>query len=325
MIKTALVTGITGQDGAYMCNFLLDHGYKVYGLVRRHSNPSFENLKFFGIANDIEMLTGDLTDEASINHYVKLIRPTEIYNFGAQSFVGISWDLNKSTTEINSIGVLNLLNAIKNHSPISKFYQASSSEMFGNSSQPINNEQTPFCPRSPYGISKLYSYWITVNFRESYSIHASNGIAFNHESPIRGKEFVTRKVTHGIAQIQLGLADKIRLGNLDIARDWGFAGDYVDAAWRMLQQKEPDDYVIATGVMHSLRDLLDVAFGCIGINDWSQFVESDPMFSRPAELYTLCGDSTKALTKLGWKSTMEFDTLISNMVIEDIKRLKHDH
>jgi len=322
MTKTAIITGVTGQDGSYMANLLLTKGYKVYGLIRRHSNSNFENLKFFGIHNNIELLMGDLTDEASINHHVKTIRPDEIYNFGAQSFVGISWEINKSTTEINSIGVLNLLNAIKNYSPSTRFYQASSSEMFGNSGQSINNESTPFHPRSPYGVSKLYSYWITVNFRESYSIHASNGIAFNHESPLRGKEFVTRKVTDGVARIKLGLADKIKLGNLEVARDWGFAGDYVEAAWRMLQQKEPDDYVIATGKTHTIKELLTRAFDCVGISDWSRYIEIDPMFSRPAELYSLCGDSSKALTKLGWSHTMDFDALISNMVVEDIKRLE---
>ena len=321
-MKKAFVTGMTGQDGPYLAKLLLEKGYQVYGLVKRYSNPNLDNIKFLGIENDIELITGDITDENSMNHLVKSIRPNEFYNLAAQSFVGASWDLNKVTTEVNSIGPLNILNAIQSNSPTTKFYQASTSEMYGNSNGEMQDENTTFKPRSPYGVSKLYAHWMTINFRESYSIHASSGILFNHESPIRGKEFVTRKVTDGIARIKLGLQDKIVLGNLDSKRDWGFAGDFVEAMWMMLQQDEPGDYVVSTGIQHSINDLLNIGFNHVGIVDWKKYIESDPRFKRPAELHSLCGDSSKAKKILGWQPKTNFETLIKEMVDADLKRLQ---
>jgi GDPmannose 4,6-dehydratase len=257
-----------------------------------------------------------------MNHLVKSIRPNEFYNLAAQSFVGASWDLNKLTTEVNSIGPLNILNAIQSNSPTTKFYQASTSEMYGNSNGEMQDENTTFKPRSPYGVSKLYAHWMTINFRESYSIHASSGILFNHESPIRGREFVTRKVTDGIVRIKLGLQDKIVLGNLDSKRDWGFAGDFVEAMWMMLQQDEPGDYVVSTGIQHSITDLLNIGFNHVGIVDWKKYIESDPRFKRPAELHSLCGNSSKAKKILGWEPKTNFETLIKEMVDVDLKRLQ---
>jgi GDPmannose 4,6-dehydratase len=321
-MKKAFVTGMTGQDGPYLAKLLLEKGYQVYGLVKRYSNPNLDNIKFLGIENDVELITGDITDENSMNHLVKSIRPNEFYNLAAQSFVGASWDLNKLTTEVNSIGPLNILNAIQSNSPTTKFYQASTSEMYGNSNGEMQDENTTFKPRSPYGVSKLYAHWMTINFRESYSIHASNGILFNHESPIRGREFVTRKVTDGIARIKLGLQDKIVLGNLDSKRDWGFAGDFVEAMWMMLQQDEPGDYVVSTGIQHSINDLLNIGFNHVGIVDWKKYIESDPRFKRPAELDSLCGDSSKAKKILGWQPKTNFETLIKEMVDADLKRLQ---
>ena len=323
MRKTAFVTGITGQDGPYLSKLLLEKDYKVYGLVKRYSNPNLDNIKFLGIENDIELITGDITDENSMNHPVKSIKPNEFYNLAAQSFVGISWDLNKLTTEVNAMGPLNILNAIKANSPSTKFYQASTSEMYGNSDGGLQSELTPFKPRSPYGVAKLYGYWITINFRESYSLHASNGILFNHESPLRGIEFVTRKVTDGIAKIKLGIKDKIVLGNLDAKRDWGFAGDFVEAMWLMLQQNEPGDYVVATGKQNTIGELLEIGFNHVGIEDWSKYVETDPRFKRPAELHSLCGDSKKAREKLGWSPKTRFDDMIRMMVDADLKRNKN--
>ena len=322
MKKVAFVTGVTGQDGPYLSKHLLENDYKVYGLIKRYSNPNLENLRYLGIENDIELLTGDITDSSAMNHLAKTLKPNEFYNLAAQSFVKASWDLTMVTTEANSLGVLNILTALKENSPNTKFYQASTSELYGNSS--VNGKQdedTPFKPRSPYAISKLYAYWMTVNFRESYSMYTSNGILFNHESPLRGKEFVTRKITDGVARIKLGLEDKIMLGNLDAKRDWGFAGDYVKAMHQMLQQDEPDDYVICTGIQNSIRDLCDIAFNHAGISDWQNKVESDPRFKRPAELHSLHGSSAKAQKKLGWTPTMTFEDMIKNMVDEDIKRL----
>jgi GDPmannose 4,6-dehydratase len=321
--KVAFVTGITGQDGPYLSKLLLEKDYKVYGLIKRYSNPNLDNLKFLGISDDVELITGDITDENSINHLIKNIKPVEFYNLAAQSFVGISWDLNKLTTEVNAIGPLNILNAIKSISPSTRYYQASTSEMYGNSDGNLQNELTPFKPRSPYGVAKLYAYWITVNFRESYSLHASNGILFNHESPLRGIEFVTRKITDGIAKIKLGLSDKITLGNLDAKRDWGFAGDYVEAMWLMLQQDEPDDYVIATGMQNTIGELLSIGFNHVNIPDWKQYIESDARFKRPADLFSLCGDSTKAQTKLGWKPRTSFEEMVKSMVDADLRRNKN--
>lgn len=322
MKKVAFVTGITGQDGPYLAKLLLEKDYKVYGLVKRYSNPNLDNIKFLGIENDLELVTGDITDENSMNHLIKGVKPNEFYNLAAQSFVGVSWDLNKLTTEVNAIGPLNILNAIKMHSPSTRYYQASTSEMYGNSNGEMQNETTTFKPRSPYGVAKLYAYWITVNFRESYSLHASNGILFNHESPLRGIEFVTRKITDGVARIKLGLTDKIVLGNLDSKRDWGFAGDFVEAMWLMLQQESPDDYVIGTGKQHTIGDILEIAFNHVGIEEWKRYVESDPRFKRPAELHSLCGDSSKARTKLEWKPKTRFDDMIRMMTDADLKRLQ---
>lgn len=320
--RTALITGILGQDGPYLAKFLLGKDYKIYGLIRRYTNPNFSNLDYLGITGDIEYVLGDMTDENSLINIVRTIRPDEVYNLAAQSFVGASWDQPKLTTEVNSLGVLYLLNAIKLFSPSAKFYQASTSEMFGNNSDTgVQTESTSFHPRSPYAISKLYSYWITVNFKESYGMFCCNGILFNHESPIRGKEFVTRKITDGVARIKFGIEKEIRLGNLDSKRDWGFAGDYVEAMWLMMQKENPDNYVISTGETHSIRDLLDVAFGHAGISDWKKYIVIDPRYKRPAELFVLQGKSSKAKDELGWEPKVKFEELIKTMVDADMKRL----
>ncbi|MDP2812697.1 MAG: GDP-mannose 4,6-dehydratase [bacterium] len=322
-MKKALITGITGQDGAYLAKLLLGKEYKVYGLVRRIVNRDFSNLVYLGIEKDIEYIDGDLTDEASLIHVVKTIRPDEIYHLAAQSFVGTSWDQPIVTSEINAIGTLKLLDAIKHHHPSAKFYHAATSEMFGNSNfDGIQTEDTPFHPRSPYAISKLFAYWMTVNYKESFSMFCVNGILFNHESPIRGKEFVSRKITDVVARIKLGLAKDIKLGNLDSKRDWGFAGDYVEAMWLMMQEKEADDYIISTGQTHSVKDFLDIAFKHAGIDDWSNYVNIDPRFKRPAELFTLQGKSDKAQKKLNWKPKVNFEELVKMMVDADLKRLK---
>jgi len=320
-MKTALITGILGQDGPYLAKLLLEKNYKVYGLMSRYSNPNFSNLDYLGITNQIEYLQGDLTDECSLMNIIKGVRPAEVYNLAAQSFVGASWDQAKLTTEVNSLGVLYLLNSIKLYSPESKFYQASTSEMFGNSH--INgeqNEDTPLQPRSPYAISKLYSYWLSNNFKESYGLFCCNGILFNHESPIRGKEFVTRKITDGIARIKSGLATEIRLGNLDSKRDWGFAGDYTKAMYLMMQQPKPDNYVISTGVSHSIKDFCEIAFKHAGINNWQKYVIIDPRFKRPTELFTLKGNSERARGILNWKPEVSFEDLVKMMVDADLKR-----
>jgi GDPmannose 4,6-dehydratase len=321
MKKTAFITGMTGQDGPYLAKLLLEKGYNVYGLVRRYSNPNLDNIKYLGIENDIELITGDITDENSMNHIIKSVKPDEFYNLAAQSFVGASWDLNKLTTEVNSLGPLNILNSIRTHNPNTRYYQASTSEMYGNSDGNKQNEDTPFKPRSPYGVAKLYAYWITINFRESYSLHASNGILFNHESPLRGIEFVTRKITDGVARIKLGLKEDITLGNLDSRRDWGYAGDFVEAMWAMVQKNEPGDYVISTGEQHTIGEFLEIAFTHVGITDWSKYVKSDPRFKRPAELYSLCGDSAKSRDLLGWKPKTSFPELVKMMIDADLKRL----
>jgi len=322
MKKIALITGIIGQDGPYLAKLLLEKGYKVYGLLRRYSNQNFGNTDYLGITDKINFIPGDMTDESSLINVIKTVRPHEVYNLAAQSFVGSSWDQSKLTTEVNALGTLYLLNAIKYFSPTTKFYQASTSEMFGNSSSNgIQTEDTPFHPRSPYAISKLYAYWITNNFKESYGMFCCNGILFNHESPIRGKEFVTRKISQGVAAIKLGLAQEIRLGNLDSKRDWGFAGDYVKAMWLMLQNKEPDNYIVSTGETHSIRDFLQAAFGHVGIKDWQKYVKMDPAFKRPAELHVLQGKSAKAKRILGWKPKVKFEDLVKMMVDADLKRL----
>ena len=322
-MKTALITGILGQDGPYLAKLLLEKGYKVYGLMRRYSNPNFSNTDYLGITDKIEFITGDMIDEASLINIIKNIQLDEVYNLAAQSFVGSSWDQSKLTTEVNALGVLYLLNAIRYFSPTTKFYQASTSEMFGNSHiNGLQTEETPFNPRSPYAISKLYAYWMTINFKESYGMFCANGILFNHESPIRGKEFVTRKISDGVAKIKLGLTDEIRLGNLDSKRDWGFAGDYVEAMWLMMQQSEPDNYIISTGETHSIRDYLDIAFNYVGIKDWEKYIKIDPSFKRPAELFALHGKSSKAKEKLGWEPKVKFEDLVKMMVDADLERLK---
>jgi GDPmannose 4,6-dehydratase len=321
MKRTAFITGMTGQDGPYLAKLLVEKGYQVYGLIKRYSNPNIDNIKWLGIEDDIELITGDITDENNMNHLMQTLKPTEVYNLAAQSFVGVSWDLNKLTTEVNSIGPLNMLNAIRSYSPNSRFYQASTSEMFGNATTHQQDEITPFTPRSPYGVSKLYSHWMTINFRESYSLYACSGILFNHESPLRGREFVTRKVTDAVARIKLGLQDSVTLGNLDARRDWGFAGDFVEAMWLMLQQDEARDYVISTGLQHTIGDLCRVAFEHAGIAEWEHLVKTDPRFKRPAELYSLCGDSTRARSILGWEPKTTFEKMVQDMVEADIKRL----
>lgn len=323
MQKTALITGILGQDGPYLAKLLLEKDYKVYGLIRRYTNPNFSNLDYLGITEKIEFVSGDMTDECSIMNIIKNIHPNEVYNLAAQSFVGSSWDQAKVTTEINALGVMYLLNAIKFFSPETRFYQASTSEMFGNShNEGLQSEDTPFHPRSPYAIAKLYAYWLTINFKESYGMYCANGILFNHESPIRGIEFVTRKISDGVARIKLGLADEIRLGNLDSKRDWGFAGDYVEAMWLMLQQENPDNYIVSTGETHSIRDFLELAFAHVGIKDWEKYVKIDPRFKRPAELFSLHGTNKKAKEVLGWEPKVRFEELVKMMVDADMKRLK---
>lgn len=320
--KTALITGILGQDGPYLAKLLLEKDYKVYGLIRRYANPNFSNTDYLEVTDKIDFISGDMTDEASMMNIIKTIQPDEVYNLAAQSFVGASWDQAKVTTEINSLGVLYLLNAIKLFSPTTKFYQASTSEMFGNSHKDgLQTEETPFHPRSPYAIAKLYAYWMTINFKESYGMYCANGILFNHESPIRGMEFVTRKITDGVARIKLGLAKEIRLGNLDSKRDWGFAGDYVEAMWLMLQQEKADNYIVSTGETHSIRDFLDIAFKHVGIKDWKKYVKLDPRFKRPAELFSLHGTNGKAKKVLGWKPKVKFEKLVKMMVDADMKRL----
>lgn len=322
MAKTALVTGILGQDGPYLGKYLLEKGYRVYGLVRRYSNPNFENLDFLEITDRIEYVDGDMTDESSLYNVVKNLRPNEVYNLAAQSFVGNSWEMAKITTEVNALGVLYLLNAIKSFSPTTKFYQAATSEMFGLAdTDGYQDENTPFRPRSPYGISKVYAYWMTVNFRESFGLYTCNGILFNHESPIRGIQFVTRKITDGVARIKLGLADKLYLGNLEAKRDWGFAGDYVEMMYKMLQLSKPEDFVVGTGENHSVKEFVAEAFKCVGITDWSKYVVSDPRFKRPAEVHALRAKPEKAKKLLGWRAKVNFKELVKMMVDADLRRL----
>ncbi len=321
MAKQALITGILGQDGPYLAKYLLEKDYKVYGMLRRYSKPQFDNLDYLGVTNKIEFIEGDLTDDASLLNIIKNIRPQEVYNLAAQSFVGSSWEQAKLTTEINAVGVLNLLSAIKLFSPTSRFYQASTSEMFGlGNDGGFQDENTPFHPRSPYGISKVYAHWMTVNFRESYGIFACSGILFNHESPIRGIQFVTRKISDGVARIKTGKAKDLSLGDLEPKRDWGFAGDYVEAMYSMLQLEKPEDFVIGTGKTHSVKEFVELAFKTAGIDDWQKYVKSDPRFKRPAEVPHLCGKPDKAKKILGWTPKMAFPELVKTMVEADIKR-----
>ncbi len=320
MSVRALITGITGQDGSYLAEFLLDKGYEVYGIVRRSSLEKYDRVEH--IAEKIRFVEGDLTDQSSLDHAVQQLKPDEIYNMAAQSFVPVSWNQPVLTADVTGLGALRVMEAIRKHSPQSKFLQASSSEMFGKVREKPQTEQTPFHPRSPYGVAKVFGHHITVNYRESYGIFACSSICFNHESPRRGAEFVTRKVTQTVAKIKLGLADKLKMGNIDAQRDWGFAGDYIRAMWLMLQQPQADDYVIATGQTHSVQELLEVAFSCAGL-DWKKYVEIDPKLVRPAEVDYLCGDASKARRVLGWKPEVNFQQLIEMMVEADLNSLKH--
>lgn len=319
--KVALITGITGQDGSYLTEFLLEQGYKVYGMVRRASVDKFERISH--VMNEIELVQGDLLDQFSLISVLKQTKPCEVYNLAAQSFVPTSWAQPVLTSEFTAVGVTRLLESIRLVDRTMKVYQASSSEMFGKVRETPQNELTPFYPRSPYGVSKVYGHYITVNYRESYGMFAVSGILFNHESPRRGLEFVTRKVTDGVARIKLGLASELRLGNLDAKRDWGYAADYVRAMWLMLQRAKPEDYVISTGQTHSVRDLVKVAFEHVGL-DWNKFVQLDKAFLRPAEVDLLVGDSSKAHRELNWKPTVTFEQMVRMMVDADLERLKKD-
>jgi GDPmannose 4,6-dehydratase len=319
--KRALITGITGQDGSYLAEFLLNKDYEVFGLVRRTSTVNFERIKH--IQDNIELISGDLLDQNSLINAIKESNPDEIYNLASQSFVPTSWKQPVFTGEATALGVARVLEAIRAVNPKIKFYQASSSEMFGKVREVPQTEKTQFYPRSPYGVAKLYGHWITINYRESYNMFCCSGILFNHESPRRGLEFVTRKVTNAAAKIKLGLSNELRLGNLDAKRDWGFAGDYARAMWLMLQQDKPDDYVISTGITHSVRDLVQIAFDYVNLN-WKDYVIVDPKFVRPAEVEILLGDSTKALKKLGWAPETSFEELIKMMIDADLERIEND-
>jgi GDPmannose 4,6-dehydratase len=327
MSKVALITGITGQDGLYLAELLLSKGYEVHGFIRGQNNPKLELVQ--RIVPDLKVHFGDLLDSSSITRTLDASSPDEFYNLGAISFVAYSWENAHVTSQVTGLGVLNALEAIRLYSGTDiqkvRFYQASSSEMFGKVQEVPQRESTLLWPRSPYGVSKVYGHYMTINYRESYGMHASSGILFNHESPRRGTEFVTRKVSIAVARIKLGLQDELTLGNLDAKRDWGFAGDYVRAMWLMLQQDVADDYVISTGSTHSIRELLDAAFGHVGITDWEKYVKQDPRFMRPAEVDLLVGDSTKAHEKLGWKPEVDFQQLVGMMVENDLKEQTHLH
>jgi len=325
MTKRALITGITGQDGSYLAELLLDKGYDVIGMVRRSSTLNFERIGH--LQDDVELVPGDLLDEVSMIHILRNHRPDEVYNLAAQSFVQTSFSQPVLTGETTALGVTRLLDAIRLADHEVRFYQASSSEMFGKVVEVPQKESTPFYPRSPYGVAKLYGHWITVNYRESYGMHASSGILFNHESPRRGLEFVTRKIANGVARIKLGLDTEIRLGNLDAQRDWGFAGDYVDAMWRMLQQDEPSDFVVSTDETHSVREFCELAFGRVGLN-WEDHVVIDERFFRPAEVELLVGDATRAREVLDWTAKTSFADLVHMMVdadLENVARYQRDN
>ena len=317
--RRALITGITGQDGSYLAEFLLKKNYRIYGLIRRSSTINFERISH--LQDQIELIPGDLLDQSSLISALRKTEPDEVYNLAAQSFVPTSWSQPVLTGEFTALGVTRLLEAIRVVNPRIRFYQASSSEMFGMVEESPQNESTRFYPRSPYGVAKLYGHWITVNARESYELFACSGILFNHESPRRGIEFVTRRVSYGVARIKLGLQEKLKIGNLDAERDWGFAGDYVEAMWLMLQQENPVDFVVATGETHSVKRLLEVAFGHVGL-DYREFIESDPALFRPAEVHHLCGDYSKARRTLGWKPTVSFEKLVEMMVDSDLSLLE---
>jgi len=314
----ALITGITGQDGSYLAEFLLAKGYEVAGVVRRTSHDSYERIGH--MLDRLRIVPADLLDQHSLTMVIRDFRPDEIYNLAAQSFVPTSWTQPVLTGEFTALGVTRMLEAIRLAHPEAKLYQASSSEMFGKAVETPQTESTPFYPRSPYGVAKVYAHWITVNYRESYGTFAVSGILFNHESPRRGLEFVTRKVSYGVARIKLGLDTELRLGNLDAKRDWGFAGDYVEAMWLMLQQQEPDDYVVGSGETHSVRDLVEVAFSHVGL-DWQQYVKQDPAFLRPAEVEILKANPAKASSRLGWRPKVTFEELVKMMVDSDLERM----
>jgi GDPmannose 4,6-dehydratase len=318
-MKRALITGINGMDGSYLADLLLEKGYEVYGMERRSSSKNRTNTGH--LEGKVTFVNGDLTDQNSLLRCLKESDPDEIYNLGSQSFVGESWNTPEQTSDVTGMGVLRMLEAIREYGKDIKFYQASTSEMFGKMVENPAKETTPFYPRSPYGVAKLYGHWMTKNYRESYDMFNVSGILFNHESERRGIEFVTRKVTDGVARIHLGLQDYITLGNLDSKRDWGYSPDYVESMWLMLQQDEPDDYVIATGETHTIREFLDIAFKCVDIDDWDKYVKQDPRFMRPAEIDVLCGDSTKAREVLEWSPRTSFEEMVSRMVKNDIELL----
>jgi GDPmannose 4,6-dehydratase len=320
-MPTALITGVTGQDGSYLAEFLLARGYTVVGMVRRSSTVTFERISH--IQDDITIIQGDLHDQSSLVDLIEEYRPDEVYNLAAQSFVPTSWNQPVLTGEVTALGVTRMLEAIRLVNPKTRFYQASSSEMFGKVVEVPQRETTPFYPRSPYGVAKVYGHWITVNYRESYNLFAVSGILFNHESPRRGLEFVTRKVTHGVARIKLGLSKELRLGNLDSRRDWGYAGDYVEAMWHMLQQGEPQDFVIGTGKTHSVRDFCQIAFSHVGL-DYCDYVVQDPRFYRPAEVDMLVSNPEKARERLGWQPNVGFEELVRLMVDADLKRVSRE-
>lgn len=322
MTKRALITGITGQDGSYLAELLLEKGYEVYGLVRRTSTVNFERIRH--IQDHVNIVTGDLSDLTSLMGALRESQPQEVYNLAAQSFVPTSWAQPVLTGEVTALGVTRLLDAIRAVNPEIRFYQASSSEMFGKVLEVPQRETTPFYPRSPYGVAKVYGHWITVNYRESYNLHATSGILFNHESERRGLEFVTRKVAHFAARIKLGLATELRMGNLEAQRDWGYAPDYVEAMWRMLQQDTPDDYVVATGRTHTVQRLVEIAFDCVGLK-WQDYVVQDERYMRPAEVDLLVGDPTKAKQVLGWEPRVSFEQMIEKMVAADLDRLKAEY
>ena len=323
MTKKALITGITGQDGAYLSRFLLDKGYEVYGLLARRSSPTTWRLQYLNVLDKVKLIDGDLTDIASIIRALNVSKPDEVYNLGAQSFVATSWEQPLLTADATGLGALHILEALRQVRPEARFYQASTSEMFGKIQEPMQSEKTPFYPRSPYGVSKLFAHWMTINYRESFNIFGCSGILFNHESPLRGIEFVTRKVTDAVARIKLGAQDKLALGNIDAKRDWGFSGDYVEAMWAMLQQDTPDDFVVATGRTTTVRDMCKIAFDYVGL-DYNQYVTIDPKFYRPAEVEILLGNPAKAKAKLGWEAKTSLHELITMMVDADLERVKRE-
>lgn len=318
-----MITGITGQDGAYLAKFLLNKGYKVYGVHARRSTDTLWRLRYLGIENSVNLISSDMTDSSSLIRCMNISEADEIYNLAAQSFVGSSWEQPILTANVTAIGVLNLLEAVRTTNSKARFYQASTSEMFGLIQEDKQSEKTPFYPRSPYGVAKLYGHWITVNYRESFGMHASSGILFNHESPLRGIEFVTRKVTDAVARIKIGKQEKLSLGNIDAKRDWGFAGDYVKAMWLMLQQDQADDYVIATGVTTTVREMCRIAFDYVGLS-YEDYVVIDPKFYRPAEVDILLGDPTKAKNKMGWEPETSLEELIHMMVDADLQRVNRE-